>query len=693
MHGFRGSNSGPPLISEPDRVGRVAMAINGMGVFVWDLESGVMRYDDVGLSVMGIRPHEWDGRLDTLGTRMVQSELPAVRARVDRAVRERTSFSLYFRVRLRDGSLRWTHTQGNVISDGEGRAVRVVGVIRDASQELLAVDQTEEVRRARGDRRRQAAIVGHLSDALAPTLTVGDVTRAVTSTRLLEQLGAATVALALSEGGRVVMVGSNGTAEEWIRNLHLARSTELLPFSEVIRTRKPVFITSRAEFAARYPGLRAFLDRMPDATAAAYLPLVAQGSAIGALGLSYNGKTCFTSDERTVLSAVSSAIAQSLQRALLYDKEHELAAGLQEVMLPASTPRMAGTEVTTRYCPAHSRGDIGGDWYDTIPLPDGRIIAVVGDVQGHDVTAAAVMGQLRVALRAYAGEGHPPASIMARTSAFLTELDTERFATCVLALIDPRTGLTVSVRAGHPEPVLRRPDGSVTRLDVPGGLPLGLDGPSGLPVYPEAVNVLEPGSTLLLCTDGLIETRTADLDQGAALLLDALRTGPERSGPLADHLLDTMGAYTGQEDDVALLLLRRTADGPATGRQFTATLVRTDPDALHCARHRLRSALHDWSMDPLGDIAELLACELATNALLHTGGDATLTAGPVGPGGRALRLTVADGSSACPRRRAAPEGATSGHGLVLVEELATAWGVTPCGTGKYVWCEIALPPG
>nr|WP_245981245.1 SpoIIE family protein phosphatase [Streptomyces reniochalinae] len=680
------------MLSEPERIGRAAMAVNGMGVFVWDLASGVMRYDDVGLSVMGIRPQEWDGRLATLGERMVEADLPVIEARVDRALRERTSFSLYFRVRLRDGVLRWTHVQGNVIADGAGRAVRVMGVIRDASQELWAVDQTEEVRRAKSDHRRQAAVVGHLSDVLASALTVQDVAGAITSPQLLHQLGADSIALGLVENGQVVPGGSSGLPEPWVRNVHLGRFTERLPLSEVVRTREPVFITSREEFAERYPSLRVFLEQVPDATAAAYLPLIAQGSPVGAIGLSYNGKSYFTREERTLLTAACSTIAQSLQRALLYNKEQQLATGLQEVMLPGPMPHIGGLDLATRYRPAHTSGEIGGDWYDAIALPDGRIIAAVGDVQGHDVTAAAVMGQLRIALRAYADEGHPLATIMARTSAFLAELDTDRFATCVLTLLDPRTGVTVTVRAGHPEPAVRRPDGSVAWLDAPGGMPLGLAG-TGLPAYPESEATLEPGSTLLLCTDGLFETRTADIDQGRAQLLDALRSGPEHPDPLAEHLLNTMGPYTRQEDDVALLLLRRAAGEPMTGPRFTASISRTDPDTLHAVRRRLRTALHEWSLGPLGDTAELLACELATNALLHTEGNATLTARPVGDGRRTLRLTVSDTSSASPQRRAAAEQSASGRGLLLVEELAEAWGVTPRGNGKSIWCEIPLPPG
>lgn len=691
MQRFGGPSTGSGRRNESDVAAHIALAVNGMGSFIWDIRRGVMHYDDAGLSVMGFAPGQFDGRLESLGDRMVEEELPAIQSRVERALRERTGFSLYFRVRHADGSLRWTHTQGHVISDDEGHPTRVIGIIRDASDELRAVNQTRELYRARHDVRRQADLVGELNGALAPTVTVSDVAEALTATALLVELGAASIVVGLVESGRVVVVGSNGLPEEWVRSAHLARLGEPLPLSEVVRTRRPVFLTDRDEFATRYPHLAPFLEEVPDATAAAYLPLIAHGTPIGAVGLSYNGKSRFTREERTVLTALSGTIAQALQRALLYDEEHELAAGLQTAMLPGHLPHVPGLELATRYRPARSRGEIGGDWYDAVTLPDGRIAAVVGDVQGHDVTAAAVMGQLRIALQAYAAEGHPPSTVMARTSTFLAELDTERFATCLLVLLDPRTGHTVTVRAGHLEPVLRKPDGSGTWLETPGGLPLGLAGPTAPTDYPESEAMLEPGSTLVLCTDGLIETRTKDIDQGRTELLDALGTGPVHPGPLADHLLNTMGDYTGREDDVALLLLRRVSGRPTTPSQITATIDRASPLALHAARRTLSAALRDWSMESLVDVAELLACELATNALLHTDGSVTFAARLVDrDGARALRLAVTDASSTAPRRRAATEQSASGRGLMLVEELADAWGVEPCGNGKSVWCEIPL---
>ena len=684
-------NGGPDPQGRPQAAARVALAVNGMGSFTWDLAGGEMRYDRGGLAVMGFGPGEFDGRLSTLGERMLPVELPAIEEQVERALRERSGFSLYFRIRRRPGgALRWTHTQGHVVCDAQGRPVRVIGIIRDASQELRAVDQTEQLRLARSDRRRQADIVGHVSDALVPTLTVEDVAEALTTTRLLDQIGASSIILGLVDNGRMGLVGANGVADDLIRDFHLSRLSDPLPLTDAARTREAVFLTDRTDFVRRYPAVEPYLSKFPQAAAAVFLPLIAHDTPIGAVGLTYEGRAGFPQDERTVLTALGKVIAQSLQRALLYDQEHELAAGLQTAMLPGHLPDAPGLTLATRYQPTRARGGIGGDWYDALTLSDGRIAAVIGDVQGHDVTAAAVMGQIRVALRAYAAEGHPPTTVMARTSVFLTELGTDRFATCLIAVLDPRTGMTSIVRAGHPEPVLRRPDGTGAWLDIPGGLPLGLAAQGAQPVYPASETVLEPGSTLVLCTDGLIEARTADIDEGRSRLLGALRTGPGHPDGLADHLLHSMAAHTGEEDDVALLILRRSRGRPAPAPQWETDIAPNDPDALRAARLALRTALSGWSLEALSDTAELLACELVTNALLYTGGATTLTARPVRNGGRALRLTVSDTSPASPRRRAATELHTSGRGLMLVEELADAWGIEPRGNGKTVWCEIPL---
>jgi serine phosphatase RsbU (regulator of sigma subunit)/anti-sigma regulatory factor (Ser/Thr protein kinase) len=491
------------------------------------------------------------------------------------------------------------------------------------------------------------------------------------------------------EGGRVRVV-TDAKASSWVPELEYTRLEDGFPMSEVVRTEKPRFITSPEEFARRYPKLWPHIEPL-DASAAAYLPLIAQGKPIGALGLLYRHKHSFAPQERNLLIALSGSIAQSLQRAMLFDQEHDIAQGLQTAMLPRSIPRIPGAQIAVRYRSARLARDIGGDWYDVVAMPGGRVAVIIGDVQGHDTHAAAVMGQLRIALRAYASEGHPPATVMARGSRFLCELDTDRFATALYAQIDPQTGRTCLVRAGHIDPLIRHPDGSCTRLPTTGGLPLGLSAQFGQLDYPLTQAELEPGDTLLMFTDGLVERPGTDLDDGLRRLTKALSDGPQGVQQLADHLSSVMGA-PGTDDDMALLLLRRDADAaPQSARRLHQHIGPADPQALSAARTMIRDAVKSWGLVERVDDAELAADELITNALVHTDGGAVLTLRMMSEPSRRLRIEVHDLASNWPRRRDPGDAEVSGRGLLLVDQLADAWGVEPHGAGKSVWCEFREP--
>lgn len=389
--------------------------------------------------------------------------------------------------------------------------------------------------------------------------------------------------------------------------------------------------------------------------------------------------------------ALGSSIAQSLQRAVLYEQEHDLAEGLQQAMLPRRIPEVPGAQIAVRYRSARLGRDIGGDWYDVIPLPGGRVGAVIGDVQGHDTHAAAVMGQLRIVLRAYAAEGHTPATVMARASVFLHELDTDRFATCTYAEADLSTGVVQLVRAGHVDPLLRYADGSCRRLPVEGGLPLGLSAEFGRLEYPVSTIELDPGQTLLLYTDGLVEQPGADLDDGMQLLAALVRSGPGDLQELADRLCDVVDDRAG-DDDVALLLLRRRAlEAPQSGGRLQQHVAQNDPEALSSSRHMIRAAVRAWGARERADEIELAADELITNALMHTDGGAIVTVRVLAGPERRMRVEVEDRSSALPRRREAGDSGVSGRGLMLVDRLADVWGVESRGSGKCVWCEFIVP--
>ncbi|MFF9568724.1 SpoIIE family protein phosphatase [Streptomyces sp. NPDC014685] len=665
----------------------LSLALNRMGSFDWDLDSGLMHMDRPALDVFDLRAEEYDDRPETLKLRVPTDEGVRLDAMVSQALKSgQANYGAYFRLRRRDGSLRWTHTQGFIRRDGTGRPRRIIGIVRDATQELS--DSTAR-RELDLERRRRTSLVDGTTAALAHARTVRDVIDVLKNSQGLAHLGATSLVMGLIEAGRIHLV-ADGPEDSFVPGTRYTRTDEQYPMSEVVRTLSPRFIESATDFATSYPILWPHISHL-GITSAAYLPLIAQARPIGALGLLYRDKDGFTGDERNLLVALGSSIAQSLQRAMLYEQEHDLAEGLQQAMLPRRIPDVPGAQVAVRYRSARLGRDIGGDWYDVIPLPGGRVGAVIGDVQGHDTHAAAVMGQLRIVLRAYAAEGHSPATVMARASVFLHELDTDRFATCTYAEADLTTGVVQLVRAGHVDPLVREGDGSCRRLPVEGGLPLGLSAEFGRLEYPVSTVELDPGQTLVMFTDGLVELPGADLDEGMQLLTALVRNGPQDLQKLADRLCEEVDERRG-EDDVAVLLLRRkAAHAPQPGGRLQQHVAQSDPEALSSARHMIRAAVRAWGAKARADEVELAADELITNALMHTDGGAIVTIRVLTGPERRLRVDVEDRSSALPRRRDAGEAGVSGRGLMLVDRLVDLWGVESRGSGKCVWCEFVMP--
>ncbi len=455
--------------ADPD----LSLILNRMGLWDWDLASGLMHMDEPALEVFDVRPEEYDGRPESLAFRVPPEEGARLDAMVAQALKTGSDhYGAYFRIRRRDGSLRWTHTQGRVRRDGKGRPVRIIGIVRDATEELadssarIAVDI---------ERRRQTSVVESTTAALAHARTVQDVIDVLKDSHGLEHFGATSLVMGLLESGGRIHLVAEGPEGSFVPGTRYTRVDEQYPMSEVVRTLAPRFIESKEDFATSYPVLWPNIEVL-GIEAAAYLPLIAQAQPIGALGLLYRDKSGFSAEERNVLVALGSSIAQSLQRAVLYDQEHDLAEGLQQAMLPRKIPQVPGAGIAVRYRSARMGRDVGGDWYDVITLPGGRVGAVIGDVQGHDTDAAAVMGQLRIVLRAYAAEGHTPATVMARASVFLHELDTDRFATCMYAEADLTTGVVQVVRAGHMDPLIRDADGDLPQGPGGGRPPAGAVG-------------------------------------------------------------------------------------------------------------------------------------------------------------------------------------------------------------------------
>ncbi|MFH9265076.1 SpoIIE family protein phosphatase [Streptomyces sp. NPDC017546] len=666
------------------------LAMNRTGSFDWDLDTRTLDIDEAGLMVFGVDPATFDARPGAL----LEHLEPAERARLDVTIDEAitggsNSYSVHFRVPLDDGTTQWTHVQARILRSKDGMAHRIVGVVRDATAEVTHSAFVLDLEKRR---QRQTDIVERTTSAMSRAVTVDDVTAALTGPGGLARLGADGLALGLVENSALSIVAVSGESLEVLDGLGSGDLDRNLPLADTIRSGRPRFITSLAALARRYPELEPHLGRLRF-RAAAYLPLVAQARSLGGLALFYRERTVFNADERILCLGLAAIVAQSLQRAMLFDEEREFATQLQSAMLPPRIQEVEGGEIAVRYHAAWSGRQVGGDWYDVITLPKNRYGLVVGDVQGHDTHAAAIMGQLRIALRAYAAEGHPPATVLARASRFLAELDTERFATCTYAQVDLATGAAQVVRAGHLGPLIRHLDGRVGSPQVRGGLPLGTSTDLQDEEYPETRLDLVPGETFVLYTDGLVEEPGADLDTGIDALRNEVSTGPAGAEALADHLSERLWERWGSGDDVALLVLRRSPDvGSSHAPRLHQYIHQADPEGLSDARATVRQALADWDMAEFADDAELVTGELLVNVLLHTEGGAVLTLEVLPDPVRRVRLSVQDRSSAWPRRRRPGETSTSGRGLLLLDAVASRWGIEPRGEGKAVWCEIGPAP-
>lgn len=668
------------------------LAMNRAGSFEWDLDARTLDMDDAGLLVFGLDAAAFDSRPESLMELLDPAERVRLDVEIDEAIKGgSTSYSVHFRVPLDHGGDQWTHVQARILRGTDGRAHRVIGLVRDATAEVTHSAFVLDLEKRR---QRQTDIVERTTSALSRAVTVDDVTAALTGPGGLARLGADGLALGLLDNSTLNVIALSGDSLEVVDELGSGRLDPTFPLADTVLSGRPRFVSSLGALTRRYPVLKPFVGQLRF-QAAAYLPLVAQARTLGGLALFYRERTAFTADERNLCLGLAAIVAQSLQRATLFDEEREFATGLQSAMLPRRIQDIEGGEIAVRYHAAWSGRQVGGDWYDVIALPKERFGIVVGDVQGHDTHAAAIMGQLRIALRAYAAEGHPPSTVLARASRFLAELDTDRFATCTYAQVDLGTGTVRVVRAGHFGPLIRHMDGRVGTPQVRGGVPLGIATDFGDEEFPETRLDLVPGETLVLYTDGLVEEPGADIEAGVRTLINEVSAGPAGAEALADHLSDRLWERWGSGDDVALLVLRRSPDpGSPRAPRLHQYIHQADPEGLSDARTIVRQALTDWNMAELADDAELVTGELLVNVLLHTEGGAVLTLEVLPEPVRRVRLSVQDRSSAWPRRRTPGETATSGRGLLLLDAVTTRWGIEPRGEGKAVWCEIgpAVPP-
>ncbi|MFK4802190.1 SpoIIE family protein phosphatase [Streptomyces sp. MPA0124] len=456
--------------------------------------------------------------------------------------------------------------------------------------------------------------------------------------------------------------------------------------AEVLRGVRPVFTDTPSACAALPELLGEERDfALPEGRRAILAPLRGRRRVIGAaLFLRGPDRVAFEADDLLVAAQLATHSALGIDKAVLYGREAYIADELQRTMLPENLPRCTGVRLASRYLPAAETARVGGDWYDAIPLPGSRVALVVGDVMGHSMTSAAIMGQLRTTAQTLAGLDLPPQEVLHHLDEQAQRLGTDRMATCLYAVYDPVAHRITVANAGHPPPVLLHLGGEAEVLRVPAGAPIGVGG-----VDFEAVELDAPaGATLLLYTDGLVESRLRDVWTGIEQLRERLAataqlTGPDHPPPLealCDEVLDMLGPGD-RDDDIALLAARFDGIAPS---DVSYWFLDPEDAAPGKARRLARRALARWGMEDLTDAVELLVSEVVTNAVRYASKPVTLRLLRTD----VLRCEVGDDVPQLPRLRQARATDEGGRGLYLVNRLARRWGATRLSTGKVVWFEL-----
>ncbi|NUR01759.1 MAG: SpoIIE family protein phosphatase [Streptomyces sp.] len=543
----------------------------------------------------------------------------------------------------------------------------------------------------------RSALMGELTATLAEAVTAQDVVQAVAD-HVMAPFGAdGLLVQVLNEDDRLYAVGSSGYPQEFTRLMDGFPLSDYVTVHDVVRTRTPRFIESRAEYERLYPSMHQVSAESPK-QAWAFLPMIASARTIGLCTVSFSEPRVFSDEERTLLTAVSGLVGQALERARLYDVEHARARELQRGLLPRALPRLPAVSAAARYLPAAQGEEVGGDWYDVIPLSADRVALVIGDVMGHGLAEAATMGRLRTAVSTLADLDMPPDELFDRLNDLVSELGDDFYATCLYAVFDPVAGTFSYAVAGHPQPVVVRSDGTVESPVLAADPPLG----AAQPPF-ETHQLRLPGESLLvLCTDGLIESATRDVEQGLARLRQVLAqvVSPtayfqaededddvRRLEELCDTVVSALLPDDEQtNDDAGLLIVHTRCTDPC---DVAGCDLPEDPRAAGQARQYIRAQLAAWGLADLVLTTELLVSELVGNVIRHASGPVRLRL----LRSRTLVCEVYDGSLNTPRIRRADYTDEGGRGLQLVAALSRRWGARYLQDGKCLWTEQELPNG
>jgi serine phosphatase RsbU (regulator of sigma subunit)/anti-sigma regulatory factor (Ser/Thr protein kinase) len=461
------------------------------------------------------------------------------------------------------------------------------------------------------------------------------------------------------------------------------------PYRKCLDTAKPVHLPVVDDEVARKTARkwrRKPVAELLSGASMVLLPVISKDTLLGMMiCIRIPGVRRFDAYDVEIGMEFATRAAIVLDNARRFSLERATALTLQRSLLPTSLSAPSTVEVRHRYLPGSKLVEVGGDWYESIALPGARVALIVGDVAGHGVKAAVTMGRLRTALHTLANLELPPAEALHVMHELMVELGEQEphFATCVYAVYDATTGIIEIASAGHLPPLLAKPDGTNELLQIPPAPPLGVEGGASIE---SREFIVEDGSLFVIYTDGLVESRGRDIDDGLARLR-GIFDAEAHTRPMEDLAKATLDGVYGDEhrDDIAVLIarLRRLPEDQRVSWSLPA-----DPAAVRRARGLVRSQLSTWGLEDLSHSTELLASELITNAVRHA---------PPGPielrllKERTLICEVLDGSAALPRLRHATDDEETGRGMLVISQFAQRWGTRRTATGKVVWCEQHIP--
>ncbi|GAA2258917.1 MULTISPECIES: SpoIIE family protein phosphatase [Kitasatospora] len=676
------------------------------GFFLFDNDLRLQRVNDAFAAGVGLSPAELQGltpydlflpgeaeRLLVALRKVLDGGGPIVDLRITGAVPRTASAPAPGR---RDGGRRWAISLYRLTGTA-GHPMGVAGQVMDVTSRHVAEREAAGVRRS-------LALLNEASSHIGSTLDLETTAKELLDVIVPQFCDLATVDLytALLTGDSGPISGRSGLSDGCGELRRVAVSSVVGGASSVLGAEGTVPVAEAGGtlcYPRRSPHARALRTGRsvvpqpgPDPLLRSTLvvPLVARDQVLGLVQLSRAiGSEPFDARDVAIAEELVARAAVCVDNARLYRREHERALLLQRSLLPPGNPAATGLEIARRYLPSNNNTEVGGDWFDVIPLPGSRTALVIGDVMGRGLQAAVAMGQLRTAVRTLAMLDLDPAEVLSALDEIARGLggDSDRpgeestelyLATCVYAVYDAVKQRCTFANAGHLPPVLLSPGEPARMLDVPPGLPLGVGGEPFEEVWVD----LPDGAVLGLYTDGLVESRKHQLDEGLRAFRTALTGGSKELEKLCDEVLDELIPHHG-EDDIALLMAKvQSLPEDAVGDwKLPAELT-----SVGKARDLACGWLLTRGLDELVDTTELLVSELVTNALRHGRGEIRL---------RLLRdrtvvCEVWDDGYAQPRQRRAQETDEGGRGLQLVSLLAERWGSRRTPNGKIVWFELAL---